>query len=797
MKIAVRLMSAILLVAATAAISHAAHTITTWPDNRKGAVSLAFDDGCQSHVSLGIPALDARGYKGTFFLVIDSIGDYSPSWNSWRSAAGAGHEIASHTMSHPWLTDLSSSQLQYEIVNSKAAIDTQIPSQQCLSFSYPYGVFNGSVASMAQSIYIASRGISCGLNSDPIDFSNVKACSPDDGDDIYDQADAAESQRKWLVAFIHSLDGGRDCWGSWEIDMWTTYLDYLKGKNLWVGTFGAAVKYIKERTSATISVLSSSSDQMVLNLSDPLDDSIFNQPLTIRSDVPSDWASATVQQGGSTIEVTPVVEGTARVIYFNAVPDRGLITLKNPQAGEPQVTTLSPQQATVGGGGFTLTVTGDRFVSGSKVRWNGSDRTTTFVSATQVKAAIAASDVAAAGTFPVTVQNPDGGLSNAVSFEVRNPQPSVIGLSPSWAISGGPSFTLTVDGSNFISGSKVRWNGSDRATTFVSGTELHASVSAADISAAKTVSVTVSNPAPGGGVSNAAGFDVLPVLTSLTLTPSSVIGGTGSTGRVTLNGPAPAGGAVVSLASDNTAAATVPASVTVPSGSTSATFVVATLPVSGSTPVAISALYGGVTRTSALTVLPAPPATLSSLSLSPSSVIGGNGSTGTVTLSAPAPVGGIVVSLTSSRTSAAAVPPSVTVPAGSTSATFAVTTFPVSSSTSATISASYGAVTRSSNISVNRPSLLSLSLSPATVKGGIGSTGTVKLNGPAPAGGASVSLSSSRTSTATVPSTVIVAAGSTSATFLITTRTVSSSRNVTISASYRGVTKRATLRVTP
>src|SRR3990172_828014 len=453
--------------------SFAAHTITAWPENRKGAVSLAFDDGCQSHVSLGIPALNARGFKGSFFLVIDSIDGYSPSWASWINAANAGHEIGSHTISHPYLTSLSSSEVQNELSGSKAAIDAQIHSQQCLTFAYPYGAVSGSVASAAQSIYMASRGISCGLNSDPIDFSNVKACSPDDGDDIYAQADAAEQQQKWLVAFIHSLDGGWDCWGNWEIDMFTTYLDYLKTKNLWVGTFGAAAKYIKERTSATLSLLSSSSDQMVLNLADTLDDAIYDQPLTIRSEVPSGWLTATVQQGsGSTIQVATVVEGTTRVIYYNALPDRGLITLRNPQANNPQVTALVPQYATAGGSAFTLTVSGSNFVSGEKVRWNGSDRTTNFVSATQLRANILAADIAAAGTVPVTVLNPDGRLSNAVSFEVRNPLPAVVGLSPSWAIAGGSSFTLTVDGSNFVSGSKVRWKGSDRTTTFVSATQL-------------------------------------------------------------------------------------------------------------------------------------------------------------------------------------------------------------------------------------------------------------------------------------------------------------------------------------
>jgi hypothetical protein len=193
-------------------------------------------------------------------------------------------------------------------------------------------------------------------------------------------------------------------------------------------------------------------------------------------------------------------------------------------------------------------------------------------------------------------------------------------------------------------------------------------------------------------------------LTSVSVSPSSVTGGTGSTGTVTLTSGAPAGGAVVSLTSSNTAAVTVPASVTVAAGATSATFSATTVAVSAATPVTISAVYSGVTRTAALTVNPpAPTATLSSISVSPSSVTGGTGSTGTVTLSSGAPSGGAVVSLTSSNTAAANVPASVTIAAGATTATFAATTSSVAASTPVTISAVYSGVTRTTTLTVNPP----------------------------------------------------------------------------------------------
>src|SRR6266481_3440572 len=304
------------------------------------------------------------------------------------------------------------------------------------------------------------------------------------------------------------------------------------------------------------------------------------------------------------------------------------------------------------------------------------------------------------------------------------------------------------------------------------------------ISPSKFVAVSQNDPNPAAldfELSSSAAASVS--LSSLSLNPTSVTGGNSSTGTVTLSGPAPAGGAQVVLASNN-GVASVPSSVAVPAGATSATFVVSTSAVAASTTVAISAAYGGVTRSASLTVTPAPPPapTLSSLTLNPTSVIGGvQSSTGTVTLSGPAPAGGAQVAL-SSNNGAASVPSSVAVPAGATSATFTANTSPVTASTSVTISAAYAGVTRAASLTVTPPPLPTLS--------------SLTLSAPAPAGGAQVALSSNN-GAASVPSSVAVSAGATSATFTVSTSAVAASTTVTISAAYGGLTRSASLTVTP
>jgi hypothetical protein len=186
-----------------------------------------------------------------------------------------------------------------------------------------------------------------------------------------------------------------------------------------------------------------------------------------------------------------------------------------------------------------------------------------------------------------------------------------------------------------------------------------------------------------------------------------------------------------------------------------------------------------------------------SVSASPASVQGGSTATGTVTLTAAAPAGGALVGL-SSASSAVTVPAGVTVAQGATSATFGITTSTVSMLTSTTISASYGGVTRTTTFTVTpaiAPALTGVTLTSTSVVGGTSTTGRVTLSAPAGAGGAVVALRSSNTSLVGVPSSVVVAAGATMATFTVTTTVTKRNASAAIYATFAGVTKTASLTV--
>ena len=194
------------------------------------------------------------------------------------------------------------------------------------------------------------------------------------------------------------------------------------------------------------------------------------------------------------------------------------------------LSTLLPASTAAGTPFLTVRVQGLQFVPGSVVRVNGADRETLYVHPQELQVKLLASDLAAAGAKTLTVFNPvpGGGASlNSKTFTVTapasNPVPSIDSLTPGGATGGDPTLVLTIWGANFLPNSTVKWNGVTRAKTFVSSGKLQINVTAADMQSPGTAVVTVQNPGPGGGSSNAVGFNVagpnknpVPTLTSIT-----------------------------------------------------------------------------------------------------------------------------------------------------------------------------------------------------------------------------------------------------------------------------------------
>ncbi len=307
------------------------YEVDNWAGNRNCAISYTFDDGCSGQFSKAIPIFNEFDYKLTLFTVTDWVGG---NWNNWVQAANSGHEIASHTVTHPDLSKLDVAAQESEIKTSTDLINEKVPSQQCVTMATPYCAEGSD--SLAAAYYIAVRGCQGFIEpKTPKNFMNVSSIICGDQGSVKtsanfkSKADQAANSKGWLVYLIHGIDndGG---YSPLPSDTLKKSLEYLKANDdkFWVATFGQVSRYIKERNCASLTETASDETSFTLTLSDTLSNNeIFNYPLTLRRPLPDGWENATATQNGDSIFCKVVSDNSGKWIQFDAVPDQGSIVI--------------------------------------------------------------------------------------------------------------------------------------------------------------------------------------------------------------------------------------------------------------------------------------------------------------------------------------------------------------------------------------------------------------------------------------------------------------------------------------
>jgi hypothetical protein len=277
--------------------------------------------------------------------------------------------------------------------------------------------------------------------------------------------------------------------------------------------------------------------------------------------------------------------------------------------------------------------------------------------------------------------------------------------------------------------------------------------------------VTISANTSDGTVKSKSFTITAPTIVGVSLDETSVPAQGSTSGTVTISHPAPEGGYLVDMGTDS-GAATVE-DVTIPAGETSTTFTVETTDVQDDTGVMISATHDASNAAANMTVLGRK---VASVSLNSSPIVGGQSTTGTVTLNRAAPAGGFSVTMSSDISGVTV--GDVTVAAGETTAEFTVNTVPLASDTTGSVTATHG-TSAGASLTVTAPTVKGVGQSATSVTGGGSVTITITLNSAAPSG-FTFNLSSNKVY-ATCPSSVTFAAGATKATFVVNTTTPPSS----------------------
>ncbi len=212
----------------------------------------------------------------------------------------------------------------------------------------------------------------------------------------------------------------------------------------------------------------------------------------------------------------------------------------------PTLKSISPTSISANQPQFILEVQGSNFVQQTSVTWTTNSGSVTipfvqFINTNQLNATIPASLIENPGTADISVSTPTpGGGTSPSSTQppivftinpISSPTPQITSISPTAVIAAtGNSTTILVNGKNFVSESTVAINNNNRSTVYVNSTQLQATVSSGDVAQPGSLQVTVTNPEPGGGTSNAVALAVnTAVPTIASVSPVSVVAGAAST----------------------------------------------------------------------------------------------------------------------------------------------------------------------------------------------------------------------------------------------------------------------------
>lgn len=301
-------------------------SIATWKNNKTAALSFTIDDGIQGPTEKFQAAFSSHNVKGTF-----SINNYQQywtvPWSTIQQLAQSGHEIANHTSSHVAAT---SANFSTEVVAFNTTLQTQ-SGVKPVTFIYPFGTTNADVKTMlASSGFISARGvIDAHESKTPSDWYNLKTkvvASGQTANTWNPWVDQVLSSGGWCIELWHNVDNEGQ-WANVSGSEMTSHVAYAAGKsNLWIETLAGVTKYAKERDVANVQVTGKSTEEYTFTLTDPLENTTYNAPITVMIEV-SGWSFASATQNGQSIEASVTTIGGVPYALVNAIPDAGTVTV--------------------------------------------------------------------------------------------------------------------------------------------------------------------------------------------------------------------------------------------------------------------------------------------------------------------------------------------------------------------------------------------------------------------------------------------------------------------------------------
>jgi len=215
-------------------------------------ISLTFDDGWEDNTLTALPMLKNYGFKSTYFFATTYL-ENSPSTgpinvsgpSAVKTIFNEGHEIGSHSVTHPDLTILNANQLSYELTHSKEYLESLVGAGNVKSFASPFGAYNDAAIAAIKNLYQSHRTTDEGYNSDEnfdpyrLKVQNMQSTTP--LSQFQSWIDQTIKDRSWLILLYHRVaSGGLGQWDTLQSDF-QNQLDVIKNSGVTVKTINQAL----------------------------------------------------------------------------------------------------------------------------------------------------------------------------------------------------------------------------------------------------------------------------------------------------------------------------------------------------------------------------------------------------------------------------------------------------------------------------------------------------------------------------------------------------------------------------
>lgn len=312
-------------------------SITRWPQDRTAAISLSFDDGINTHLDVVGPTLLKHHLNGTFF-VATGMGPWEKRKGEWKQLAQHGNELANHTVHHPCLLpeitphsqDYTPEMMEAEIRDAAQELSQVVNRKRGLTFAYPCGnmsfgkpedeIKNAALyARYVSEFAFGARAVGSGANSpeelNVLAISDLGSTEGKDFPALLDLGQPAIQGHNWGVYCFHGVGGDWLAITPEALDELAGYLQ--RHSEIWTATFGDVLRYVQERKASSISIDKQDAQAIDLKFSWPMDQNIYDVPLTVRVEIPSAWKEVSARGNGKELPARIVERANERMVLID------------------------------------------------------------------------------------------------------------------------------------------------------------------------------------------------------------------------------------------------------------------------------------------------------------------------------------------------------------------------------------------------------------------------------------------------------------------------------------------------